>query len=157
MFLATGLITAVLFSSVTGSAFASATTTTQNETLLADISVWVPCANSGNGELIHVSGPLKALFKTTETNKGQFLIKTLFNPQGISGEGLTTGLMYHGTGMTQQTHTENKGVQDTFVNQFYMIGQGPNNNLSVHEDFHITVNADGTVSAFHDNFKVECR
>ena len=155
--LATAFIAGVLFSSVASPAFASAITTTQNETFPTDIYAWVPCANSGNGELVHVSGPLKALFKITETYEGQFLIKTLYNPQGISGEGLTTGVIYRGTGMTQQTYIENKGIHDTFVNQFNMIGQGPNNNLSVHEDFHLTVNADGTVSAFHDNFRIECR
>ena len=44
----------------------------------------------------------------------------------------------------------------TFVNNFRMIGQGPGNNFDVHENEHITVTPDGTVSVFHDNFSVTC-
>ena len=32
-----------------------------------------------------------------------------------------------------------------------LIGQGPGNDLILHEKFHITILADGTVTSFHDN------
>jgi hypothetical protein len=38
-----------------------------------------------------------------------------------------------------------------------MIGQGPGNNYSVHENFHITFNANGDVTAVQDNFNVDCK
>jgi len=43
------------------------------------------------------------------------------------------------------------------VNNFYMIGQEPNNNFKVHETFHFTINANGEVTAFADNFSVTCQ
>ena len=46
---------------------------------------------------------------------------------------------------------------ETFVNNFKIIGQGEGqNNLLVHETFHITVNPDGTVTAFFDKASVQC-
>src|SRR5215467_3765370 len=45
----------------------------------------------------------------------------------------------------------------TLVNNFRIIGQGTGNNFLVHETFHITVNADGTMTAFVDNFSVDCK
>jgi hypothetical protein len=43
------------------------------------------------------------------------------------------------------------------VNNFRIIGQGTGNNFLVHETFHITVNADGTMTASVDNFSVDCK
>jgi hypothetical protein len=148
---------AILFSSVLGSASASTTTRTTNETFSIDLFVWVPCANGGDGEYIQASGPLKVLFHTTETSKGQFLVESLFNPEGISGQGLTTGDTYHATGITQFKHIENKGIQDSYVNQFNIVGDGPDNNFTVRENMHFVVNADGTVSGYHDSINVSCR
>jgi len=45
----------------------------------------------------------------------------------------------------------------TFVNNFKIIGQGPNNNFLVHENLHVTINADGTLTAFVDNFSFTCQ
>ena len=38
-----------------------------------------------------------------------------------------------------------------------LIGQGPGNNLILHENFHVTILADGRVTSFHDNLSVECK
>ena len=46
---------------------------------------------------------------------------------------------------------------ETFVNNFRIIGQGPGNNFLLHEDFHITVNANGDVITSHDNFSADCK
>jgi hypothetical protein len=48
-------------------------------------------------------------------------------------------------------------VEETFVNNFRIIGQGPGNNFLVHEVFHITFNANGSITAFVDKFSVDCR
>jgi hypothetical protein len=45
---------------------------------------------------------------------------------------------------------------ETFVNNFKIIGQGPGNNFLVHQNVHITVNANGTLTASVDNFSTEC-
>jgi len=43
------------------------------------------------------------------------------------------------------------------VNNFYMIGQGPGNNFKVHETYHYTIDANGELTAFVDNFSVTCK
>jgi hypothetical protein len=43
------------------------------------------------------------------------------------------------------------------VINFRIIGQGSGNNFLIHENFHVTINPNGTVTAFVDNFSVDCR
>src|SRR5919201_1199211 len=74
---------------------------------------------------------------------------------GVTGVGETTGVKYQGTGETRfdlNADVVAFPLVVTFVNNFKIIGQGPNNNLLVHENFHVTINADGTLTAFLDNF-----
>ena len=57
------------------------------------------------GEAIHLSGTLLAQFRTTESSGGNLAVGFHFNPQGITGVGLTSGATYHATGVTQGTTT----------------------------------------------------
>jgi hypothetical protein len=136
-----------------------ATAVTTNESIDVTLFVFVPCANNGAGEVIEVSGPLHILSHTTISNSGNFHTKIHFQPQGISGVGLTTGDKYQATGGTQEMFNSNGPfpITDTYVNNFRMIGQGPGNNFLVHENFHITINANGTVTSVHDNFSIDCK
>jgi hypothetical protein len=132
---------------------------TTNDSIPVVIGAFVPCANGGAGEPIMVSGQLHVLFSTTIDENGGVHLKTHFQPQGISGIGLVTGDKYQATGVTQE-HLNLLGplpITDTYVNNFRMIGQGPGNNLLVHQTFHLTVNANGTVTASVVNSSVECR
>jgi hypothetical protein len=122
-----------------------------------DIVVFVPCANGGAGENVALSGTLHDLFHITLDGNGGFHSKFHVNPQGVSGIGETTGTKYQGTGVTQGTFNGQVGFETSFVNNFRIIGQGPGNNFLVHENFHVTINANGTVTAFVDNFRVECK
>lgn len=136
---------------------AQATTFTDNVKVPIDIFVFVPCAAGGAGEFVVLSGTLHMLFRTTIDSRGGFHSKFHFQPQGVSGTGLTTGAKYQATGVTQGTDNGKVGFVSTFVNNFRVIGQGPGNNFMIHENFHITVNANGEVTAFVDNFRVTCR
>ncbi|HZM25136.1 MAG TPA: hypothetical protein VFC02_25525 [Anaerolineales bacterium] len=138
-------------------ASAKATTVTDNVRIPTDIFVFVPCAAGGAGEFVQLSGTLHVLFVTTLDSRGGFHSKFHFQPQGVSGTGLTTGAKYQATGVTQGTFNGRVGFEQTFVNNFRIIGQGPGNNFMIHENFHITVNANGEVTAFVDNFSVKCR
>jgi len=138
-------------------ASAKATTVTDNVRIPTDIFVFVPCAAGGAGEFVQLSGTLHVLFVTTIDSRGGFHSKYHFQPQGVSGTGLTTGAKYQATGVTQGTFNGRVGFEETFVNNFRIIGQGPGNNFMIHENFHITVNANGEVTAFVDNFSVKCR
>lgn len=137
----------------------SAVTFNDNISIPIDLIVFVPCANGGAGELIQVSGPLHVLTQLTISNSGNVLIYEHFQPQGVSGTGFVTGDKYQGTGLTQSSNTFSTPfpITFTFVNNFYMIGQGPSNNFKVHETFHFTINANGVVTAVADNFSVTCQ
>jgi len=140
-----------------GSAFAAAETFTSSLDFPLDILVYVSCANGGAGEEVQLTGSLHDVFHVTFTSNGRSSISVSDNPQGVSGYGLTTGVQYQGTGITRFSSGIQIGSEDTFVNNFRIIGQGTDNNYLVHENFHITVNANGTLTAYHDNFSIECR
>ena len=84
-------------------------------------------------------------------------MKEHFQPQGVSGVGLTTGDKYQATGVTQDETNVAAGQETTFINNFRLIGQGPGNNLLIHDVFHVTINANGDVTALHDIHSVECK
>jgi hypothetical protein len=133
---------------------ASASTTT--EKIPVDILSFVPCALNGAGETIHLTGTLLNISHVT-TNRNHATITTHVNPQGLGGVGLTSGRKYRGTGVSKSVVTLGVGQTQTFVENFRLIGQGPGNNLLLHENLHVTVNANGEVTAEHDNFSFECR
>lgn len=124
-----------------------------------NLAVFVPCAAGGAGEVVDLSGPLHVLFTFTINGNNVSGIFH-FQPQGISGTGETTRDKYQGTGVTQQsfkTSLQNGQANFTSVNNFRIIGQGPGNNYLVHENMHVTINANGTLTVFHDNFSVACK
>ena len=129
-----------------------------NESIPITLSVFVPCAAGGAGEIVDLSGPLHVLITST-INGNHVSGRFQFQPQGISGTGETTGLRYQATGLTAENFTtslQNGQATLTFINRFDIIGQGPNNNFTVHETAHFTFNADGTLTVFFDNFSIEC-
>lgn len=139
----------------------AAVVVTQNDQIPFALVAFVPCANGGVGENVSVQGTLHVTSHLTVSNSGRGSVKAHFQPQGATGTGLTTGDVYRSTGVTQDRLNVdlNDGlpVTTTAVNNFRLIGPGPNNNLLVHSNVHLTVNANGTVTATVDNFSVECR
>jgi hypothetical protein len=130
-----------------------------NDKTVISLTIFVPCAAGGAGEIVDLSGPLHTLISLT-INGNNVSGKFQFQPQGISGFGETTGDKYEATGATQQTFKtslQHGQANLTFVNNFRIIGQGPGNNFLVHENLHINVNANGTLTVFHDNFSIECK
>ena len=125
-----------------------------------DLTVFVPCAAGGAGEVVDLSGPLHTLI--TFTINGNNVSGTAhFQPQGIAGTGETTGDKYQATGVTKDSSFklsfQNGQANQMFVNNFRIIGQGPGNNYLVHEEAHITINANGIVTVLHDNLSVVCK
>jgi hypothetical protein len=155
LFLAVVLVLAVSLG--IGQARAAATTVVTNISSDTQLYVYVPCAAGGAGEYVYLSGPLHMLFVTVVDGKGGFHSKYHYQPQGISGRGETTGATYHATGGTQGTFNGRVGFQQTYVNNFKIIGAGRGNNYLVHENLHITVKPDGTVTAYVDHYSVVCK
>lgn len=120
--------------------------------------VSVPCADGGVGEDVVLTGFLHILITETVDRRGSLHTTTHFQPMGVAGTGLTTGDVYHATGITRDS-VNGLAVpfEATFVNNFRIIGQGKGNNLLIHQVFHITVDANGFVTALVDRVSVECR
>jgi hypothetical protein len=134
---------------------------TTNVKVPITLPAYIPCANGGTGEIVLLGGDLHILFTTTVSPSGRLTLTSQFQPQGVSGKGMSTGDKYQGTGVTR-TSLDVDTVDGfpyvfTYVNNFRIIGQGPGNNSTVHMTIHTTINADGTVTATVDNTKVECK
>lgn len=123
------------------------------------LSVFVPCAAGGAGELIEISGFLHTQISLTIDKNGGVHASQQFNPQGVTGSGVTTGDGYNGVGVTRNSMstTASGVVVFTSVNRFDMVGQGPGNNFSVHATEHLTVLPDGTVTVSFDNVSTTCK
>jgi hypothetical protein len=144
---------------ITGSLQAKALVTHDNikEPFLED--VFVPCANDGVGELVVISGQLHVLSHITEDMDGGFHVTIHFQPQGATGVGEDSGDVYRGVGVTREGRNVQGGglpFVETLVNNFRIIGPGPNNNLQVHQVVHVTINDNGTLIADIDNMSAEC-
>lgn len=123
------------------------------------LTVFIPCAANGAGEVVDLAGPLHTVISFT-INGDNVRGYTHFQPQGIVGVGETTGVKYRATGVTQESFKNSfrhGQANDTYVNNFRIIGQGPGNNFLVHETEHFTINSDGSVTVSHDNFTVVCQ
>jgi hypothetical protein len=142
-----------------GTAHASGVSTTFSESFPINRTVFVSCAAGGAGEDVFLSGDLHELVHATFAADGSFFEDFSENFQDVSGVGLTTGAKYQGTGVTRFDLHEASAifpVIDTQVSNFRIIGQGPDNNFLVHDNFQVTANADGTVTASHNNFSLTC-
>jgi hypothetical protein len=136
---------------------AKATTFTSNEKQPVDEIIFVPCANNGAGENVELTGNVHILIHTT-LNGNNFNTKYHVQPQGISGVGLTTGIRYHGSGVTQQQikgSLKNETYTETDINNFKIVGNGVN--YRIHVNTHITVNANGETTGTVNNFTSDCK
>ena len=121
---------------------------------------FVPCADGGAGENVLIEGTLHILSKFSFDANGGVHVKLHFQPQGATGTGLSTGDVYHATGVTQETLNINASglpITNTFINSFKIIGEGPNNNLLIQETVHVTINENGELTANVVNLSAECR
>jgi len=140
------------------SALAKADTVTTNVKYQVEWTQWVPCAMDGAGESVTLSGEMHKVYHATVNDGcGSVHITNNCQPQRITGIGLTSGDKYRATGVTQGSFNGWVGTRETDVNNFRIIGQGPGNNFLLHETVHITVNANGEVTADVDNYRFECK
>jgi hypothetical protein len=118
----------------------------------------VPCADGGSGEDVLLTGFLHVLVTGTLDANGRPHTTTHFQPMGIAGTGLTTGDVYHATGITRdQANGGEMPFEATFVNNFRVIGPGNGNNLLIHEVFHVRVDKNGVTTVLVDQASSECK
>jgi hypothetical protein len=149
----------LLILSLTGAAFSQALAITTNQFVPFAQAVFVPCANGGAGEFVLVEGTLH-LQEHITINNNRANLKIHAHPQGAKGVGQITGDIYHATGVTQEQDSiplVNGAFEFTFINNFRLIGPGPDNNLQTHQTIHLTMNANGVITAIVDNTSVDCK
>jgi len=119
------------------------------------IGVFIPCS----GDFVVLTGDLHTLITSETDANGGIHFKSHFQPQGISGIGVPSGDKYQGTGVTQSQTNDSSSLafETTFINNFRIIGQGKGNNFLVHQTIHVTVNANGDVTADVSNISVDCK
>jgi len=147
----------ILTLTLAGVAFSQAFTITTNEFIPFTQQVFVPCANGGTGEIVQVEGVLHIQNHLT-INDNRLSLKIFAQPQGVQGTGTITGDKYQGVGVTQeQDSTGPIGASEfSFINNFRLIGQGPGNNLQVHQNIQITIDANNFIRTNVLNTSIEC-
>jgi hypothetical protein len=123
-----------------------------------DVPFIVQLVNPCNSELVDTNGFVH--IDITFTLTGQNAHLTIHaNPQGVTGIGETTGVTYHGTGvsaLSQRVSLVNGSATAKFVSRFDFVGQGSVPNFFMDEVMHITTNANGTVTASFDVLDTTC-
>jgi hypothetical protein len=148
----------------TRSVYAAAGTITSVQEVPIDFTQFVPCANNGQGEYVHVTGTEHVVVKLTSSNGEDYLFHRTINPHGATGTGLTTGDKYQFTGVSQLTDLfryselqQSGQLVFTGVSRFQVIGEGPENNFIGRATAHYTVFPDLTVTVDFSNFSIECK
>jgi len=152
--LATILVAAVLGSVPPPVALATVSTFTFTETIPYS-TVLEAC-----GDIISIDGEIHHVAHITSSDRGQLVVKEIFNPSGLTGISLLSGATYHAVGVTTFGYTVNfvinAGETTTTVNNFKMISDGSTANFLVHQTYHVTWNPNGGI-AFIDKVSVACR
>ena len=114
---------------------------------------------SCSGERVRLSGEVLLIEHFTQDSGGGFhatFVLVLMNVVGVSA----SAVKYHavfGERAIFNVREEGRGtVTDTFTLQFSVISENGDQNLQLISTFHITVNSNGDVTAFVDNFRVGC-
>ena len=119
----------------------------------------VPCANGGAGETVHITGSTHLVIQSTVTPAGMTLLSGLSQPFQLTAVGTTTGDVYHDVGSSQFADVRSDAgfpIAFTELVDTRMIGPGPDNNLTLHETFHITLNANGILTVEVFNRRLTC-
>src|SRR5262245_50866473 len=106
-----------------------------------DLEVQVDCDEDLTPEdVIQLSGGLHVVVSETNDKKGGSHTTFHYQPVNVSGVGLISGDTYRAVGLTRGSTTlRDDNMSDTFVNNFYMIGQKSGIKFLVHNTFHVSV------------------
>jgi hypothetical protein len=150
------LVSTAAANALSGTAAQNAATTFHSTVQINDESEnWSPCT----GEWIHFTG--EALLNVHFTfNNNKIHGEYHYNPQGEKGVGLSSGLQYQGVGVINRTFSISQINGVYTYNQrirIALVAPGSGNNLVWSADLHVTINANGELTAFRDNETLECQ
>jgi hypothetical protein len=135
------------------SVMAQATTTTTSTTTPLDTNIGSSCV----GELIHVTGQLHVVMRTTTTPSGFTAREFHINLHG-SGEGFETGNQYEFMQTTNLVFNrpDDTPLEFTLAETVHIVSHGSNNDFRVRTLIHVAINANGEVSAQINEFDRVC-
>jgi hypothetical protein len=118
--------------------------------------LFMPCANSGAGEEVRMSGTMVNVDQIVFNDRG-FILTYHITPQGINTVGLDTGDKFTTHGETGKTITgvfENGQFTGSYNEQLRIIDQ--KSTYIVNYKFHVTVSSDGTFTSSISDENVVC-
>ena len=144
------LLIAAAFAAMVLPATAGATTTTATTPFETDVAA---CG----GGTIHLTGQLFGVFTANANPAGGFLFSSHVQPLGVRGRD-QAGTTYIGTGLSLDlsVQTPAGGTTITLVNRFHLQATKGAQSFDVSVTVHITVLADGSVSALVERFSATC-
>jgi hypothetical protein len=156
----TSLIFTVLCLASAAVAAAQANTSTQISTFPFSLTLTTsdyPCLQ----EDVLIYGSLREVLHITFDASGGRHRATLFNAEGLTAVGLTSGTEYQVTGPGLSIINDDDLVapvrERTFYDVINLVGPGQNTNLLVRTGFHLTFNSNGDLVAFATVDSVKCR
>ena len=115
--------------------------------------------NECTGEDVALSGELRIRVKTTIDANGGIHSTFHLVPRRVRGEGVDSGIRYKLVGGARihfNADADGAPLNFTATAMFNLVSQGGSDNLQVKFTFHVTVNANGEVTAVVDNFRLRC-
>lgn len=137
----------------------AAETTTRILRAPLDLSVVLPCANGGLGEVVDFDGTFSELYHVTVDETGGFHVHIVETQSDVHGVGATTGDRYVSTRVNLFVYNQGSGglpITSTQQLVFRIVGPGAGNDASLRITNHTTLNADGTVTVAFDTYTAEC-
>ena len=119
----------------------------------------VVLVNECTGEEVHLTGELVIRIRTTIDATGGIHAAFHLTPRHVRGVGVESGIAYHAVGGLRDSFNaaaDFAPLVGTTTQMFNLVSQGGSDNLQVKFVFHLTVNAQGEVTAEIDNFSLAC-
>ena len=116
-------------------------------------------ANPCTGDDMHFTGTIHLLAAETSDGNGGFHIHFDNNVSGVTAVGTPSGIVYHGVGGGWfEVNARNPyPFVATETDVFGLISVGPTPNFFAKATFHITVNANGTMTSVVEKISVGCK
>jgi hypothetical protein len=115
--------------------------------------------NPCTGDTIDFTGTIHLVAAMTQDGSGGFHIHFDDNVSGVTGVGSPSGISYHGVGggWSELNGRPPFPFEATSTSVFGLISVGSSPNFFVTATFHITVLADGTITAQVTRISITCR
>jgi hypothetical protein len=104
------------------------------------------------GEVVEINGTIHMLNQTQADGS----VVGHFNYLNVTGLGLTSGTMFQTAAVDNIRLSAPFPSSVTSVQSFLLVSRGASSNLLVHVTYHITINADGQITADVEDLHMQC-